>query len=193
MLQHVDCQPSRNIDSTIAVTLSSIDTTYRPTLDSLYGYLISKKLYDRVDTLKYSRIFIEASCIDTFFNLIEWYFDSGSKYAKRIYSDSKWIENTDVHIYETTLSELNSEFRNLKTVQTLPYKKKQIWYVGSKGRKQFKIENCEQKRKGLLMRTYQIQIQIISESNSVIVSLKTPPVNPKIKIHFEDSEATSEE
>lgn len=171
-------QTSMSVDSSTVVTASFLDSNDSRKILEVYSYEYEANIYKRLDTIKYDYAFIQASIckIDSSYNLIEVYFLANDTIPKRVFRCGREIELENT-TYNFKFTSLINEYSNLKNIQTVPYNKTQIWIISSNNKKGKFIKN----RKNKIKNTYQIQTFVDKKKKNIIVSLQTPPKNPKFK------------
>jgi hypothetical protein len=149
----------------------------------------------RIDTTKFDYAFIiETFCYsDTAGQITERYFLKNDTIPKYLYIDGDFNDPLKVYdgfliwysqnvTYNYTLYPLIDNLSKLKSIQVLPYDKRQIWSHGCVVYKKAE-NNFKKKRTEQLKTTYQIQTMVDRISNRIIVSIQFAPTRPKFKTY----------
>ncbi len=181
------------MDSLTKRYLAKLPVSKQIQFDSILSQRLAIDLSTRIDTLDFDYAFIEENfCFaDSIGAVEERYFrslDSIPTYVffDGLFYDPKKVYNGHFIWYSKNVTHLNTfrplfkKYTGLKSIQELPYARRQIWEHGcvviENGELDFKQERSEQ-----LKSTFQIQTMIDKQKQKVIVSIQLAPKKPRFK------------
>lgn len=185
----------RNIDS---LSLENIKHLPRSKQDHFDKILKNRLNYDwliQLDTAKFDYAFIqETYCqLDSSITVTERYFIKTDSIPKSVFLNGKFMDPKGIYdgfliwytqnvTYYTTLYPLIKSYNSLKSIQELPYNKKQIWSHGCVVFENDKKKFTERRTKQLKT-TYQIQTMVDRVNNKIVVSVQYAPKRPKFETY----------
>lgn len=177
---NANAQTAAQIDSVALVNINNAASLHANNLKQVYTDYKKQGWLQRLDSLPYSSVFMEAIGDSTYFISIEWYFKAGEENPFAIYSCGKFIPKTSDD-YKVTFTQLKKEYDQLKPNQTLDYERVQVSYYGCI-RQPRKVHKAQRKKQ--LQKRYQLQSYIDRNKQKIIVSAQTPPKNPKFRLRL---------
>ncbi len=177
VVSKLQAQVSLNLDSSICVNLPNKDSA---AFKAIYKYIVGSNLYNRLDSLKYQEVYIEAKKVDTSFSLQEYYFVSDSIYPKHVYYNAYVF--TDTYFAKThDKRSMKKRYSNFDLFQEYDYDKIQVVRHGCI---RFRKSNYKNFRMKELKSTSAILVSITPSSNSVKISFQSPPKHPRFRMKF---------